>query len=81
MSFIENKDTIRAIHKKTVNVILSCTSLQHIEVAENYVGIALDRLRSFKMANAKEREVMRNIINNISFLMRIKERMLQKSGK
>lgn len=81
MSFIENKDAIRAIHKKTVNVIMSCTSLQHIEVAENYVDIALDRLRSFKMANAKEREVMRNIISNITFLMRIKERLLRKSGK
>jgi geranylgeranyl pyrophosphate synthase len=81
MSFIENKDAIRAIHKKTVNVIMSCTSLQHIEVAENYVDIALDRLRSFKMANAKEREVMRNIISNITFLLRIKERLLRKSGK
>ena len=81
MSFIENTDTIREIHKKTVKVIMSCTSIQHIDAAENYVIIALTRLRSFKMVNAKEREVMKNIINNITFLMRIKEKMLQKSGK
>ena len=80
MSFADNQDTIREIHKKTVSVIMSCDSLDQVSAMQTYARLAIKRLKQFNLVNRREREVMYNIVTNIQFLSKIKHKLI-KSGK
>lgn len=80
MSFADNQDIIREIHKKTISVIMSCETLDHVGAMQTYAQLAIKKLKQFNLVNKREREVMYNIVTNIQFLSKIKYRMI-KSGK
>jgi len=76
MSFIQQKDEIKAIHKKAIAVVMSCDRNRHLDAAQQYVSLAIKRLKQFKMVNATERKTMETIITNIEFIIKIKSRRL-----
>jgi len=76
MSFIQHKDEIKAIHKKAIAVVMSCDRNRQLDAAQQYVRLAVKRLKQFKMVNATERKTMETIITNIEFILKIKSRRL-----
>jgi len=76
MSFIQHKDEIKAIHKKSIAVVMSCDRIRHLDAAQQYVRLAIKRLKQFKMVNAAERKTMETIVTNIEFILKIKSRRL-----
>jgi len=76
MRFIQHKDEIKANHKKTIEVVMSCDRIRHLDAAQQYVRLAIKRLKQFKMVNAAERKTMETIVTNIEFILKIKSRRL-----
>lgn len=55
---------------------MSCDRIRHLDAAQQYVRLAIKRLKQFKMVNATERKTMETIITNIEFILKIKSRRL-----
>lgn len=55
---------------------MSCERNRQLDAAQQYVRLAVRKLKQFKMVNATERKTMENIITNIEFILKIKSRRL-----
>ena len=70
-------DTIRAIHRKTIDVIMSGKNFEHHEGSRIFVDLAKIRLDSFKFKMKKEKSVILNIKKNIDILLNLKGKMIR----
>ena len=55
---------------------MSCDRNRQLDAAQQYVRLAIKRLKQFKMVNAAERKTMETIVTNIEFILKIKSRRL-----
>ena len=55
---------------------MSCDRNRQLDAAQQYVRLAVKRLKQFKMVNATERKTMETIVTNIEFILKIKSRRL-----
>lgn len=77
MNFKENTPQIFAAYSKTNAVILSCKTIDQVEVATNYVNNLKRFIGQIKCVNDLQRDFLNNIIKTVDKNLKLRRKSFQ----
>tara|TARA_Y100000389_G_scaffold102148_1_gene98963 strand:- start:723 stop:965 length:243 start_codon:yes stop_codon:yes gene_type:complete len=77
MGIVEEQDFVKTLHKKSIEVILSCKNNDQLESAIKYTDLAKKIIASVKSNTHRDSTIFNNIIKNLDIIIRLKIKMLR----